>query len=166
MKKIGLILLVFAFLINGASAGQSQEVSPEVGENAPDFSLADVSWNEIRLGDFKGKKNVVLAFYTDSSWSTSRKRLGELQEKISEIEKLDAEVIAFATFGNQDDVETSKSVQEITFTLIPTPNRSVAKKFGVRTYATIIIDKGGIIRFKDVYNIDSASRIIRELQDI
>jgi peroxiredoxin len=63
MKKIGLILVVFAFLINGASAGQS----PEVGENAPDFSLVDVSGNEIRLGDFKGKKNVVLAFYADSS---------------------------------------------------------------------------------------------------
>jgi cytochrome oxidase Cu insertion factor (SCO1/SenC/PrrC family) len=67
MKKIGLILVVFAFLVYCASAGQSQEVSPEVGENAPDFSLADVSGNEIRLGDFKGKKNVVLAFYADSS---------------------------------------------------------------------------------------------------
>jgi peroxiredoxin len=63
MKKIGLILVVFAFLINGASAGQS----PKVGDSAPDFSLVDVSGNEIRLGDFKGKKNVVLVFYADSS---------------------------------------------------------------------------------------------------
>lgn len=162
MKKIGLILVVFAFLVNSASAGQSLKI----GDKAPDFSIVDVSGNEIRLSDFKGKKNVVLVFYADSNWSISHSRLGELQEKISEIEKLDAEVIAFATSGNQDDVETSKSVQEITFTLIPTPNRSVAKKFGVRTYATIIIDKGGIIRFKDVYNIDSASRIIIELQGI
>jgi peroxiredoxin len=38
-----------------------------VGDNTPDFSLVDVSGNEIRLGDFKGKKNVVLAFYADSS---------------------------------------------------------------------------------------------------
>ena len=63
MKKIGLILVVFAFLIIGASAGQS----PEVGDSAPGFSLVDVSGNEIRLGDFKGKKNVVLVFYADSS---------------------------------------------------------------------------------------------------
>ena len=63
MKKIGLILVVFAFLIYCPSAGQSQEV----GDNAPDFSLVDVSGNEIRLGDFKGKKNVVLVFYADSS---------------------------------------------------------------------------------------------------
>jgi alkyl hydroperoxide reductase subunit AhpC len=74
--------------------------------------------------------------------------------------------MAFATSGNQDDVETSKSVQEITFTLIPTPNKSVAKDFGVRTYATIIIDKSGIIRFKDVDDLASASYIVKELQGI
>ena len=65
MKKIGLILGVIAFLVYCASDGQSQEVSPKVGDNAPDFSIVDVSGNEIRLGDFKGKKNVVLIFYAD-----------------------------------------------------------------------------------------------------
>jgi peroxiredoxin len=58
MKKIGLILVVFAFFINGASAGQS----PKVGDSAPDFSLIDASGKEIKLGDFKGKKNVTLIF--------------------------------------------------------------------------------------------------------
>jgi peroxiredoxin len=66
MKKIGLNLVVFAFLVYWASAGQSQEVSLEVGDNAPDLSIVDVSGNEIRLGDFKEKKNVVLVFYSDS----------------------------------------------------------------------------------------------------
>ena len=149
------------------SAGQS----PEIGDSAPDFSLVDVSGNEIRLGDFKGKKNVVLVFYADGTWSFSHRRLGELQEKISEIETINAEVIAFATSGNQDDVETSKSVQEITFTLIPKPNRKVVEDFGLKyydgaAYGTIIIDKGGIIRFKNINDIDSASTIIRELQGI
>jgi peroxiredoxin len=66
MKKIGLILGVFAFLVYCASDGQqSQEVSPKVGDNAPDCSLVDASGKEIRLGDFKGKKNVVLVFYAD-----------------------------------------------------------------------------------------------------
>ncbi len=67
MKKTGLILVVFAFLVYCASAGQSQEVSPEVGDNAPDFSLVDSSGNEIRLGDFKGKKIVALIFYAEYS---------------------------------------------------------------------------------------------------
>ena len=61
MKKIALILLVFAFLMNGAFAGQS----PEVGDSAPDFSLVDAAGKEIKLGDFKGKKNVILIFYAE-----------------------------------------------------------------------------------------------------
>jgi peroxiredoxin len=162
MKKTGIVLLLFALFFGCASTGQS----PSVGKIAPDFSITDVSGDEVRLSDFKGKKNVVLVFYADSGWSLSSRRLGELQEKISEIENLDGEVVAFATAGTQDDVEISKSFHEITFTLIPTPNRSVSKQFGVRTYATIIIDKDGIIRFKEIDDITSASYIVEELQAI
>ena len=67
MKKISLILVVFAFSVYCASDGQSQEVSPKLGDNAPDFVLVDDSGNEIRLGDFKGKKNVALVFYAEHS---------------------------------------------------------------------------------------------------
>jgi peroxiredoxin len=61
MKKLCLILMVFALLVYYPSAGQSQEV----GDNAPDFSLVDVSGKEIKSGDFKGEKNVVLIFYSE-----------------------------------------------------------------------------------------------------
>ena len=64
MKKIAFIFVVFAFLVYFASAVQSIEVSPGVGDKAPDFSLLDGSGNEVRLSDFKGKKNVVLIFYS------------------------------------------------------------------------------------------------------
>ena len=67
MKKISLILAVFAFSVYCASDGQSQEVSPKLGDNAPDFVLIDDSGKEIRLGDFKGKKNVALVFYAQHS---------------------------------------------------------------------------------------------------
>ena len=67
MKKIGLTLLVFVFFVYCPSAGQSQEASPEVGNNAPDFSLVDASGKEMKLGDFKGKKNVALVFYAQHS---------------------------------------------------------------------------------------------------
>jgi len=63
MKKIGLILVVFAFLINVASAGQS----PEVGDSAPDFNLVSVSGEEFRLNGCKGRKNIVLIFYADNT---------------------------------------------------------------------------------------------------
>ncbi len=33
------------------------------GDKAPDFTLLSNDWKEVRLGDFRGKKNVVLVFY-------------------------------------------------------------------------------------------------------
>ncbi len=102
-------------------------------------------------------------------------QLGELQEQISEIKKLNTEVIAIASKGDQQDVEKSKRVLKLTYTLIPKPNRKVAEDFGVwnkyrnRAVATVILDENGRIRFTEVSNSDyrtSASKIIRELQAI
>lgn len=99
----------------------------------------------------------------------------KLQEQITEIEKLNAEVIAVATAGNQKDVEKSKKKLELTFILIPTPNRDVVEKYRLQydssgaAYATIIIDKKGFVHFKSVDRSatrTSVSRIIKELQVI
>ena len=102
-------------------------------------------------------------------------QLGELQEQITEIKKLNAEVIAIATAGNQIDVEITKSFLQITYILIPKPNRKAVKDYGLEydsyaaAYATFIIDKKGRIRYRSAdedINRTSTSRIIRELQGI
>jgi len=35
----------------------------KVGDQAPDFSLLSDKWEPVKLSDYRGKKNVVLAFY-------------------------------------------------------------------------------------------------------
>ena len=35
----------------------------KVGDVAPDFSLLSDKWEQVKLSDYRGKKNVVLAFY-------------------------------------------------------------------------------------------------------
>ncbi|MDQ3255025.1 MAG: redoxin domain-containing protein, partial [Acidobacteriota bacterium] len=35
----------------------------KVGDPAPDFALSDTDGGKVRLSDFRGKKNVALAFY-------------------------------------------------------------------------------------------------------
>ena len=35
----------------------------KVGDVAPDFTLLSDKWEQVKLSDFRGKKNVVLAFY-------------------------------------------------------------------------------------------------------
>jgi peroxiredoxin len=40
-----------------------QEMVPTVGQAAPDFTLKSHDEREIRLSDYQGTKNVVLAFF-------------------------------------------------------------------------------------------------------
>jgi len=61
-------LLTAALLLGGLpalSADQASTPDPKikVGDMAPDFTLRDQSGKEVKLSDFHGKKNVVLAFY-------------------------------------------------------------------------------------------------------
>jgi cytochrome oxidase Cu insertion factor (SCO1/SenC/PrrC family) len=39
------------------------KTSLKVGDMAPDFTLPDTAGKPVKLSDFRGKKNVVLAFY-------------------------------------------------------------------------------------------------------
>ncbi len=41
----------------------TQGAALKVGDKAPDFSLPDQTGKQVKLSDFTGKKNVVLAFY-------------------------------------------------------------------------------------------------------
>ena len=49
------------------SAASQPPVAPQthlkVGDEAPDFTLTDTAGQPVKLSDFRGKKNVVLAFY-------------------------------------------------------------------------------------------------------
>jgi peroxiredoxin len=40
-----------------------QHTHLKVGDTAPDFTLPDTSNKPVKLSDFRGKKNVVLAFF-------------------------------------------------------------------------------------------------------
>jgi cytochrome oxidase Cu insertion factor (SCO1/SenC/PrrC family) len=66
------ILAILAFAQQTATTAQQPAATPQpappkthlkVGEAAPDFTLTDTEGKEVKLSDFKGKKNVVLAFY-------------------------------------------------------------------------------------------------------
>ena len=64
-------LIVAAALVGCLAAGaiRGQEgvkvthTSLKAGDVAPDFTLLDNQWKQIHLSDYRGKKNVVLAFY-------------------------------------------------------------------------------------------------------
>ena len=61
-------LAILAFLAIGFSVAgnaQQQQVmsNVKIGDTAPEFTLPDHTGKTVKLSDFRGKKNVVLAFY-------------------------------------------------------------------------------------------------------
>lgn len=56
-------VLILSFLIPAVLGAAELTTKFKVGDQAPDFTLPDQNNKPVRLSDFRGKKNVVLAFY-------------------------------------------------------------------------------------------------------
>ena len=66
MKKTLLLVLTVAALamtVFSQAAPKPPTTHLKVGDVAPDFTLIDTARKPVKLSDFRGKKNVVLAFY-------------------------------------------------------------------------------------------------------
>lgn len=64
IKRSLSILLLFALaMIANAQTPAPPKTNLKVGDAAPDFTLPSTAGQRVKLSDFKGKKNVVLAFY-------------------------------------------------------------------------------------------------------
>jgi peroxiredoxin len=63
MRKILCLCALVAATYATALAQQAPKTQLKVGDTAPDFTLTDTEGKQVKLSDFRGKKNVVLAFY-------------------------------------------------------------------------------------------------------
>jgi cytochrome oxidase Cu insertion factor (SCO1/SenC/PrrC family) len=70
MKRIVMALTALLFLLAPAgdfsASAQEQAVAKtdlKVGDVAPDFNLQSDQSKPVKLSDYRGKKNVILAFY-------------------------------------------------------------------------------------------------------
>ena len=74
MRRSFLIIFVIALTAAAALAQAETKATPtpaptppplkwKVGDMAPDFTLPDTAGTRVKLSDFRGKSNVVLAFF-------------------------------------------------------------------------------------------------------
>ncbi len=65
-RFIPALFVLMILLVASQSPAQQATIAKshlKVGDAAPDFTLLDQARNPVKLSDFRGKKNVVLAFY-------------------------------------------------------------------------------------------------------
>jgi len=157
-----------------------------VGKPAPDFQVTAVKAGEVlenfTLGQFKGKKYVVLFFYPLDFTFVCPTELHEFQAKLAEFEKLDCQVIGASTdswFSHIAWLETPKRVggiQGVAYPILSDFNKTVAADYdvllpgGMALRGTFVIDKDGVVQSQVVNNlplgrnIDETLRTLKALQ--
>ncbi len=62
---LALVLIVSALAPLSPAPAQEKiaQTNLKVGDVAPDFTLLSNEWKPVKLSDYRGKKNVILAFY-------------------------------------------------------------------------------------------------------
>lgn len=132
-----------------------------VGQPAPEFALKDQSQQEVKLADFRGKKNVVLVFYP-LDWSpVCTNEHACMVNDMKRFESLDAQVLGVSV----DSVWSHKAFAEkmkIGYPLLAdfNPRGAMADKYGVYLAekgitgrAIVIINKQGNVAWVKNYDI-------------
>lgn len=147
-----------------------------VGDVAPDFELEDQNGRKVRLSLYKGKKNVLLAFFPFAFSPVCTNELGELKEKEGTILKLDAQILA----ASVDSTWTQKAFAKdlgVKFPIMSDFGRKAVtlygayyedKGFAKRT--VFVIDKQGKVAYKRQYepgtqpDIQEALEVLKKLK--
>jgi len=131
-----------------------------IGNSAPDFTLKDHNKNDVTLSQYKEHKNVILSWHVLSFTSGWTDQVSLFRAAYSNFTEKDTQVLGISTNASASQAAYSASLGNIPYPILSDfyPQGKVAKSYGIFNEKTgtsfrsiVIIDKGGIIRFKRVY---------------
>ncbi|UCD62639.1 MAG: peroxiredoxin [Candidatus Zixiibacteriota bacterium] len=127
----------------------------KVGDPAPDFTLPTHSEGELNLAWYRGRKNVVLAFYPGDWTPVCATQIPEYQTVIDRFDRYDTQLLCISVDSIPCHRAWAAALGGLSFPLMSDyyPHGAVAKVYGVlssRGYAeraVFVIEKNGIIRY-------------------
>src|SRR3989338_742153 len=154
--------------------------TPEIGKQAPDFSLPASNGKTIALKDFRGKKNVVLYFYPKDDTQGCTIEACGFRDKIKPIEAEDSVVFGVSPDGVSSHEKFIKKFN-LPFILLSDEQKQMCQDYGVwveksmygRKYmgvarTTFVIDKNGRIAkvFEKVKPEGHEEEVLSALQNL
>ena len=143
--------------------------SPQIGELAPDFTAASTSGAEVRLSDFRGKRNVLLAFFPLAFTGTCTKEMICFTEDFDQFADKGVEILPISV-DSTASLKEFKSKLQMKTEMLSDFRREVSRTYGVlnedRYYsnrAYFLIDKGGRVRWAHVEEQNGQRRENAEL---
>ncbi|MFL5577474.1 MAG: redoxin domain-containing protein [Gemmatimonadaceae bacterium] len=153
------------------SATRRQQRTPTAGDTAPDFTLSSTSGETVTLSSFRGRKNVLLAFFPLAFTSTCTAELCEFSEDFDRYAGRDVEVLPISV----DSVPTLKEFKQKH--AMRTDLLSDFKREATDTYGTMwqdaffsnrayfLIDREGVVRWAHVEATPGQKRSTAEIAE-
>ena len=130
--------------------------SPQIGDLAPDFTAASTSGSDVSLSSFRGKRNVLLAFFPLAFTGTCTKELISFTQDFDQFAGKGVEILPISVDSTASLKEFKNKLQMKT-ELLSDFKRDVSRAYGVlnedRFYsnrAYFLIDKEGRVRWSHV----------------
>jgi peroxiredoxin len=143
--------------------------SPQVGDLAPEFTAASTSGKDVSLASFRGKQNVLLAFFPLAFTGTCTKELICFSEDFDQFAGHGVEILPISVDATPSLKEFKNKLQMKT-DLLSDFKREISRAYGVlnedRFYsnrAYFLIDKEGRVRW---LHVEGNNRERRENSEI
>ena len=127
----------------------------QVGAVAPDFELPASGNRTVKLSDFRGKRNVLLAFYPFAFSPVCSLQLPGLQQNLGEFEKLNTAVLGISVDSKHSSAAFAEHLH-LDFPLVSDFNKEATAAYGVlreggfAERALFVIDREGTIVYAHV----------------
>lgn len=155
-----LLSLVIAFGL--AATATLQAATPAVGDKAPAFEGKDQDGKTHKLGDYVGKKNLILYFYPKDNTPGCTKEACTFRDRLSDLNKGGVEVLGVS----MDSAESHKKFiadQKLNFALLTDVEGKLVAQFGTemgggkkmsRRVSFLINKEGKIVHVTDTASAD------------
>lgn len=163
--KTGLLVTGACVLFAASATAQAPNAAPppppsvKVGQAAPDFTASYLkrengkfSFPQVKLSDFKGQKNVVLAFFPAAFSPGCTGEMAKYQEQSGQFNTNNTVILGMSvdsTWAN----EAFADKLGVKFPILSDASRDVAKSYGVfnekqlvANRTTFVIDKNGVVQ--------------------
>jgi len=134
----------------------------KVGDEAPDFELRSHRGGTVKLSDFRGTKNVVVAFHPLAFAPVCATQMTNYQSELPAFDAADTVVLGISVDAQPAKSAWARELGAIDFDLLSDfhPHGEVARRFGVlrepdgiSERAVFLVDKAGKVAWAKVYAI-------------
>jgi mycoredoxin-dependent peroxiredoxin len=133
-------------------------MAPEVGTEAPDFTLKDQNNQVVTLSSFRGDRNALVVFYPFAFSGICTGELGAVRDDLSSFQNADVQILAVSV-DHPFTLKAWADAQGYEFPLLADfwPHGEVAQAYGVfnekagfAVRGTFLVDKTGTVQFAEV----------------